>query len=183
MGHCSNSILALTSLGVMVVSRMAISEQKKVALCDRTARLPLNLFISTHPPYFQLHINLQLMEVKIALCRHYWVSIWCQFLAFFLLRILWSHCFVQKYLHSRIAKITAYSTNRSVFSVILESLQAWQCMDMHAKVFCSYILLLLVLVSLKSWKAFVFSKTEAYSKAKSLPCCLYVTSTFLPHRN
>lgn len=49
-GHSSDSALALANFSVMVVSRMAISEQKKVALCDGAARLPLNLFVFTHPP-------------------------------------------------------------------------------------------------------------------------------------
>lgn len=45
-----NSALALANSSITIVSRMAISEQKKVALCDGAARLPLNLFVSTHTP-------------------------------------------------------------------------------------------------------------------------------------
>lgn len=173
---------------------MAISEQKKVPLCDGAARLPLNLFVSTPlsthptppPPYFQPHSSLQVMELQIASCRHYqWVSVWCQFLAIFLLRFTDHTVLIQKYLHSRIAKITAYSTNIPVFSVFLESLQTWQCMDMYVKVFCSYILLLLALVSHRSWKQkHLCSQTQkAYCKAKSLLQCLYVIFAVLPYKN
>lgn len=58
-----NSALALANSSITIVSRMAISEQKKVALCDGAARLLLNLFVSTHTP------NPPLVFSYISVCR------------------------------------------------------------------------------------------------------------------